>query len=119
MPSNGKAFGKYEGAFELYKRSLSYISGFLACFERQPQKKGLYADSHELQKGNDDHEKTENERIPIIRRLVEAVFGLLGGLSLSFLSWSNLYNNRRVFGAALLGCGWLLGGLEFAVVVVD
>jgi hypothetical protein len=57
----------------------------------------------------------KNHNIPIIRRLFQAIVGLLIGLGLSFWGWLNLYNKRRILGASLVGSGWLLGGLGLAL----
>jgi hypothetical protein len=45
-------------------------------------------------------------------QVAETILGLLIGMSLVFLGGVNIYNNRRLLGSALIGSGWLFGGLS-------
>ncbi len=51
----------------------------------------------------------------IIRRFLLFAFSLSGGLFLFIIGWQHFYNNRKLLGAALIGCGLLcgIGGLGY------
>lgn len=109
MPENREAFLGNKSPIELNKSGFSYVGRFLGGFESKPQKEGLYHYGYKLEKSNNYQKPVEKQRIPIIRRSVEAILGLLIGLGLCFLGWLNLYYKRRILGATLVGSGWLLG----------
>jgi hypothetical protein len=119
-------FIKYYGAEEtdrnFYPRAVGGYqclfgdsSGLFSGSKSKPQKIGLNADAYKLEKCNNDQEPAEKQRIPIIRRLVEAILGFLIGLSLCFCGWLSLYYKRRILGATLVGGGWLLGALALGL----
>ena len=91
---------------------LRYFSGGFADFNGPPQKPGLYADSDELKKRNDDCSDAKPYRVSIEMIFGRTVLGLLLGLGLSIVGWENLYNSRRLRGTALIGSGWLCGALS-------
>jgi hypothetical protein len=51
----------------------------------------------------------------IIRRFLLFTFSLGCGLLLFIIGWQYFYNDRRLLGASLIGCGWLcaFGGLGY------
>lgn len=62
-------------------------------------------------------QKIEPERDPSFRRLIFAIFSVLGCFVLTFLGAKDIYNQRRIRGAAIVLCGFLLilFGLGLAV----
>lgn len=89
---------------QLADNSLSGILSNFSCSfadsDGPPQKPTLYADSDELQKGHGDRSDTKLYRIPVELILGRTILGLLFGLILSVVRWENLYNRRRLRGAA-------------------
>ena len=87
------------------------FGGPFADLYSSPQENSLYADSNELQKSDGNRRNTKPYRICVECILGRTICGLLLGLGLSILGWKNLYDKRRLIGATLVCCGWLLGGL--------
>lgn len=112
MPSDMKIRRENKRSFELDEGGFSYVSRFFRSFEGKPQENCLNSDSHELQKRDNNSGDSQPKRIRVELILGCTVCGLLLGLGLSVLGWKNLYDKRRFIGAALVGCGWLLGGLS-------
>lgn len=79
--------------------------------EREPQENSLNADGKELEERYAYAYDGENERVSVEFILGRTFIGLLLGLGLSVVGWHDLYNQRRLRGATLLCCGWLLGGI--------
>jgi len=90
----------------------SGLCGSSRSSESAPQKISLRTEDQKLEENNSDGKLGEPKRIGIELSLFVMLFGLSLSLFCSFLGWKYLYNNRRVFGASLIGCCLLLCGLS-------
>jgi hypothetical protein len=77
---------------------------------------GLSYQSQKLQNANASESAGKSNQPPIGRRLITSVCCLLSAFFCCLLGGKYFYNNRPIFGATLLGIGWLLGSGGFFVV---
>ena len=90
---------------------ISLVVGDLAHGpNRLAQLPALPAEYKQLQAayGDEKPSKPYYRRIGI--RLLLTVLSVLSGFCFSLLGWKYFYDKRRIAGAALVACGWLLGG---------
>jgi hypothetical protein len=80
--------------------------------ESAPQKISLRGENQKLEENNCDSGCRKPERISIQLSLFIMLFGIGLSFFLVFLSGKYLNDNRRIFGASLIGCGLLLCGLS-------
>jgi len=90
--------------------ALHGFSLFSRGFDRLSQFFSLVGIHQELQKSDENESASEPHDMPIIRRFIVAIFGLLCGFLLCLQGWNSLDHQRRLLGAALVCSGCLLAG---------
>src|SRR5260221_1743747 len=93
------------------------------CFRLLPsgfngltQLNGLVPENNQLQNADghneaskDDISSSQNHQFPVVRRLICAILGLLGGFFLCLRGWNSFYKDRKFFASALIVSSLLLG----------
>lgn len=100
-----------DGTFHGLRLVRSSLYGLAQTSSLQAKDDRLNQGHQSKEPGGDDQPKSEFDQVPIVRRFIFAVFGLLDGFFLSLRGWQLFDNKRRLLGAALIGIGWVLGRL--------
>jgi hypothetical protein len=128
----GAYFKMCSDLFHCDSRPRGLLNGTLHIFGlfgggtyRSPQLDGLITEYEQLKQSDSaDYPSgcyqipSELNQFPVIRRFIIAVFGLLNGFFVSLYGWQLLYDKRVLFGATLLGVGWLLGALGLVLLIL-
>ena len=100
------AFGDFQRFF--------HVTGLLgSSIYSLPEPSSLQSKNNELQAANQSENAGKFDQPPIGGQFILSLFAILGGFALSLWGWQCFDNKRRLFGSALIGGGWLLGGLGF------
>jgi len=95
-----------------------FIDGTFGGLKGEPQEYGLNSDSNKLQESYDNRSYRQSNGVSVEFVLGRSVCGLVLGLVLSIFGWKNIYDQRRLIGAALVCCGWLLGALSLLSILL-
>jgi hypothetical protein len=96
--------------------SVAKFGGFFGSGDGAHQLNALPTKYDKLEKGDDGKSAgspkkqfSETREPPIVLCLFVLAAVIGGGLILTLFGWQNLYNDRRLFGASLVGLGCLIG----------
>ena len=99
-------------SFRLFGGSFDSLSQLARLISKNKQLEQAHNGQNER---SNNQPSGESNQFPFIRRFFFAVFSLLSGFCISLRGWHLFDNQRRLFGAALVGTGWLLGAAGLAL----
>ncbi len=98
------------GSYEFFTRKLG---SFFRGPDSEFQLNALPAKYEQLKETDNRQQSRKPDDPSIVGVFLFSLFAVSFSFFGSLWGWDNFYNGRRLFGAALIGCSGLLGGLGF------
>ncbi len=106
-------FSNVGGPISFGNRSLHVLSltgcDFVHFLNGVLQPASLQTEDNQLEKADKTNDAGKANHPPVGRRFVLALLLLAAGFFVSVWGWQRFDHQRRLLGAALVGCGWLIG----------